>query len=233
MGFEVHYYYHEKNENGFDNSVTKEMVKRLGSPYEDIPVIKLAGSIMSQLIRRDIIISDVKIYEFAKKEILFKDSQGGIIIKGRKYSYEGLSVIEDPVEELAVEHKSENSNCSYSLEKLSNAKDSVNLNLLEEVYFKNKMPIRYEVYKPSGLFGSTKSHFTIDKKYPIYEELQRDQKFYYVTMDDKGKKAVLPHDEFFLPANLGKLFQEDVVSQNTLAFDNELGNTYTMPSLRG
>ncbi len=87
--FEVTYFYHAKNEDGkYDTTETKTITKKIGQAFEEVSHDSLASVIIGQLARRDIWIVDVKIYEYTKKEITFKESSdgNGIIIKNRKYT---------------------------------------------------------------------------------------------------------------------------------------------------
>src|SRR3989304_10587577 len=87
--FEIEYNYYKKNDDGtYNTNEIFHMKKKIGSPYEEIPYEKLAALIMGQLARRDIMVIDADIFEFTKKKISFKEATGGILIKGRKYSYE-------------------------------------------------------------------------------------------------------------------------------------------------
>lgn len=87
MGYEVVYYYKEKLDGEFSEEV-KNFKKRVGDPYEDLPLEKLAAVISSQLARRDIYVKDVEIYEITKKKIKFKETKNGIILKNRKYLFD-------------------------------------------------------------------------------------------------------------------------------------------------
>lgn len=92
--FEVTYFYHAKDENGkYDTSETKTITKKIGQAFEEVSHDSLASVIIGQLARRDIWIVDVKIYEYTKKEITFKESSdgNGIVIKNRKYTLNTIS----------------------------------------------------------------------------------------------------------------------------------------------
>lgn len=90
--FEVTYLYHAKDENGkYNTEETKTLTKKVGQAYEEISYDQLASLIIGQLARRDIWIIDVKIYEYTKKEITFKEATdgSGIVIKNKKYVLNG------------------------------------------------------------------------------------------------------------------------------------------------
>ena len=86
MGYEVVYFFHPRDEEGnYQKNETKELKKKVGDAFEDVPLEKLASVVMSQLARRDIWVFDVKIQELVKKEISFKETKGGIVIKNKKF----------------------------------------------------------------------------------------------------------------------------------------------------
>ena len=66
MGYEVTYKYHPKREdgNGYNTDEVKELTKKVGKAFDDMPSEKLAAVVMSQLARRDIWIIDVEIFLF-------------------------------------------------------------------------------------------------------------------------------------------------------------------------
>jgi hypothetical protein len=94
MGYEVTYHYHEeiaKGEYNKDEIKTKSV--KIGGPYDDITLETLAGKVMAQLARRNILVVDVEIYEFTKKKISFKEASDGILIGRRKFSFDDGAVV--------------------------------------------------------------------------------------------------------------------------------------------
>ena len=89
MGFECIYYFHKKVDGDYDRENKETFKKKVGDPFDDVPLEKLAASIMAQMARRDIWIVDVEIFELTKKQISFKESKGGIVIKNKKFSFDG------------------------------------------------------------------------------------------------------------------------------------------------
>lgn len=58
---------------------------------------------MAQLARRNILITDVEIYEFTKKKLSFKEADDGILIKNKKFKFDdGASLDVAPVSEAEV-----------------------------------------------------------------------------------------------------------------------------------
>lgn len=88
MGFEVKYAYYEKGDRGYNTEDEKELTSKVGEPFDDVTLEQLAGAIMAQFARRDIMVFDAEIYELAKKKISFKETNGGIILKNKKYSFD-------------------------------------------------------------------------------------------------------------------------------------------------
>ena len=89
MGFECCYYYHEKVDGDYNREETKTFRKKVGDPFDEVPLEKLAASIIAQMARRDIWIVNVEIFELSKKQVSFKESKGGIVIKNKKFSFDG------------------------------------------------------------------------------------------------------------------------------------------------
>lgn len=86
MGYEVVYTYHERlEEGGYDKENLKEMKKRIGTPYEDVPLSKLATVLLGQLARRDIWVMSVEVYEYKKTKINFRETKGGLVLKIRNF----------------------------------------------------------------------------------------------------------------------------------------------------
>jgi hypothetical protein len=106
MGFEVVYRYHEKQEEGgYNKDETKEMRRKVGEPFEDVPLETLAQKIMAQMARRDIwVLPDVEIYELKKQKVNFRETKGGVIIKNKKFllDTENNSIIAQDVPEEGV-----------------------------------------------------------------------------------------------------------------------------------
>lgn len=244
MGFEVKLIYHERTEDGFDKSQTKETVKRIGSAYEDVPAEKLAGAIMSQLVRRDIWVVDVEVYEYAKKQIAFKESKGGVVIKGKKYAFDGAAVVatDEPEQEPQQQQQASHSqplavrNTVQAYPVGPDAPPQANINLADQMYFKNRKPLRNEIYNPdqmvAALARQRRLPFTLGKSYPIYEERLVGTEVSYITINDLGQKAVLNHRHFVVPQKLARGFEgESVTSDISLDYGNTYENA-AMPDIR-
>jgi hypothetical protein len=91
MGFEIVYKYHPKTEKGYDTSEVEDLKKELGKPFEDVPLEKVAAAIMLDMARRDIWIVKVEVTELVKKKVEFRESDGGIVLKNKKFSLDSLA----------------------------------------------------------------------------------------------------------------------------------------------
>lgn len=91
MGFEIRYHYHPKAEEGvgYDMEKKEVMTKKVGKSFDETPLEKLAGAIMSQMARRDILIFDVEVDEFVRKSVNFKETKDGrgIVLKNKRFSF--------------------------------------------------------------------------------------------------------------------------------------------------
>jgi hypothetical protein len=95
MGYEVTFHYYEEGaEKGKYNEEEKKTKSiTVGKLTEEISLDVLAGKIMAQFARRNILVVDVEIYEYTKKKINFKEEQDGIRIKNKKFRFDdGASV---------------------------------------------------------------------------------------------------------------------------------------------
>ena len=72
MGFEVCYSFHDRINGEYNKEEVKTFKKKVGDPFDEISLEKLASSIISQLARRDIWIIALDVYELSKKKVAFK-----------------------------------------------------------------------------------------------------------------------------------------------------------------
>lgn len=95
MGYEIHFYFREQGEEpGIYEEEVKTKKVKVGTPTEDVPLEQAAGKIMAQLARRNILITDVEIYEFTKKKLSYKEAEDGILIKNKKFSFDDGASLE-------------------------------------------------------------------------------------------------------------------------------------------
>ena len=104
MGYEIKYKFHPRKEegSGYNTDLTEEKLVKVGKPFDDTPLEKVAAAIMSQMARRDIWVVDVEVAELVRKQIAFKECKDGkgIVLKGKKYSFNESAqmVSEDVIE---------------------------------------------------------------------------------------------------------------------------------------
>jgi len=88
MGFELIYHFREEESPGNYSSEIKNKTIRVGKYHEDTSLESVAAKIMSQMARRNILIEDVEIFEYTKKQLSFKQNDESIIIKNKKYRFD-------------------------------------------------------------------------------------------------------------------------------------------------
>lgn len=96
MGYEVKLHYHPRKEDGgYDFEKTEVLNKKVGKPFEETTLEVLAGFLISQMARRDMVIFDVEIEEFVRRSVSFKECKDGrgIILKGKRFSLDDAAKI--------------------------------------------------------------------------------------------------------------------------------------------
>lgn len=233
MGYEVTYHYREAlDEPGeYDEEVRTKKAK-VGQAYDDTPMEVLAGKIMAQLARRNILIVDVEIYEFTRKKLSYKEADDGILIKNKKFKFDDGPVIagspvesDDPASQL-VELLAANPNLLQTLQQatvgnqmvVQNTSPSNGATHVATTQTANgpRRAIRHEIFSP-GLMLEHKAKeqnlkLTKGKKYPIFQEEQIGMepltRTSYTVQDDAGKEIQIGA-EYFVPPTSGKLAYED------------------------
>lgn len=223
MGYEILYSFHPKDEEGnYKKDEIKELKKKLGEPFEDILLERLASTIMSQLARRDIWIFDVKIYELVKREISFRETKGGIVIKNKKFLLDGeMNIVVQEMDEVSAKPQNGLVNIANPH---TNGGPLVNIAGPQ----RPQRPIKWVALDPDlpnlDKVKSSGLAFTPDKRYPVFSESAHPKKFgvlIYLMMDD-NKREVTLEDTYFL--NADQILQQGFVS----SVDKEVG----MPKLK-
>jgi hypothetical protein len=216
MGYECILHYHEELDKGvYDKENLKTKSIKVGTPYENISLEQLAGKIMSQFARRNILIVNVEIFEFEKKKISFKETNDGILIKNRKFNFDDDNLITNVL--LNTTSNIENESSFFSEEEVVKAGNKFveeNPAIVAKIV-KNpnsvnivKKPIRYEIFYPPEKFlleQVKNKKLTLNKEYAIYEETP-GANFYdgmnYLIKDDEGNFIKI-NDRFFIPKTVG------------------------------
>lgn len=233
MGYEVKYNFHEKIDGEYNKEEVKTFKKKVGDPFDDTPLEKLAGAIMAQFARRDILITDVEIFELSKKQVSFKESKGGITIKNRKFLFDGGSII---VEDAVVQ--SEEQPVIYPHEQ------HVNIQRTEHPHNNGqRKPVDWMIFfpEPQHLFEAKQKNLrlTPDKKYAILSKkpAQTGIGDILTLIDDAGREQSVS-DKYFVPANIKLLADAELgFSENVNKKEGKLlyGDVYSddnMPDLR-
>lgn len=227
MGFEVVYYYHERQENGkYNTDERKESKKKIGTPYEDLPLEQLAAVVMAQLARRDIWVVDVDIYEYTKKKVSFKESTdgSGIVIKNKKFSLDkAANMIAQDIQTEDADQPQVCSTPQVNLAPPANlarpvtqapalppnnmANRASNMGRVKTwMVFDPEIPLVVEA-KNKGL------KFTVNKKYPIYQIGEHPMGLRYgnvlTTVDDLNKQVTVS-DKYFVPAAVSLVGDREV-----------------------
>lgn len=234
MGYEIIFKYKEASESpGSYKDEVLEKTQRVGKVTDDVGLEVLAGKIMSQLARRNVLIVDVEIYEYAKKKLSYRETSDGIVIKNKKFSFDsGAVVMTDEFEE---EFKPIPSPSKELADR--SCPMSARVNVAPKV----RRPIRYEIFEPEpmALFKAQQKglKFTVGKKYPIYSEDSFGGTITYNTADDKGKEINVS-SEYFVAMGSGLTQQDDgptYVGAENQKQEINLWNSYEsvdMPDIR-
>jgi hypothetical protein len=244
MGFEVIYYYKEATEiSGVYSEETFTKTSKIGKFEEDVSFEVLAGKIMAQLARRNILITDIEIYEFAKKKINYKETKDGIIIKNKKFSFDSGAVVGGESNDEDIEEILQNEELLSKLKKVIGfEKPQINLaNRQTQLNADGKRPLRMETYEPELLTKHKMDQrgfkLTVGKKYPIFSEKKGLGTINYITIDDSGREVEIGA-ECFVASSMGLSFQEDgsqIVGGNSCEINlwKNMQSEDQMPEIRG
>jgi hypothetical protein len=213
MGFEVTFKYHERKEKGgYNTEETKELSREIGKTFEEVSLEKLAASIMMQMARRDIWVVDCDIVELTRKKVSFRETDGGVIIKNKKFTLDTIAN-EVQCEDLAPQVVDVARPTSQSVPQAPVQKQ------VAQPPDQLGAPQRMEAYDPDPQLAKLNlvKGFTPGKRYPIFKEMRdpregqmgRALPMLYLTVDDSGKQRRVPQD-YFVPvtAGLGKFFED-------------------------
>ena len=254
MGYEIIMSFHPELEKGkYDESKVETKTLKIGSPYDDIPLEVAAGKIIAQLARRNILVVDVEIYEFTKKKLSYKETDDGILIKHKKFSFDdgaNLQVQEMPEEVVQQPPQDPTSALAALLQTNPELAKLFRGGMNTPAPRQPAMPmmpgvgraLREEVYDPEPwlLVEARKRNlaFTPRKKYPIYKE-QPAPNFaagmLYTTVDDNGNKQVISDKHFVVAPNLDADFLADSQQDGgpKLMWDGVVGQLPTTLKGRG
>jgi len=210
MGYEIIYRYKEATEvPGVYSEEVKERSAKIGKVTEDVGLDALAAKIMTQLARRNVLIVDVEIYEYARKRVSYRETASGIVIKNKKFSFDSGAVVETgEFEEPAAE--------ASPLEDFkplpSPSKEAADRSCPVAARNLARRPLRHERYDPdpmSAIKAKQKGlRFTPGKQYPIWSEKSMGTILLYSTTDDAGRD-VDASAEYFVAIGSGLVQQDE------------------------
>lgn len=211
MGYEIIYRYKEATDKpGVYSDEIKERGAKIGKVTEDVPLDALAAKVMSQLARRNILIVDVEIYEYAKKRVSYKETPTGIVLKNKKFSFDAGSVVEtgEFEEDISAEEFKPLPTPSKDLADRS-CPTAARAKTQQPP---SRRPIRHEIYEPEPLALHKAQQkglkFTVGKKYPIYSESSMGSAVVYKTTDDRGREVDVS-SEYFVAIGAGLMQQDE------------------------
>ena len=226
MGYECEFFYHEKVDGDYDKSEVKTFKRKVGDPFEEVTLQKLAATIMAQMARRDILITDVKTFELSKKEISFKESKNGIVLKNKKFLFDG------GIEELVSSNLvSEDVKPTPQITNQSNMHVNIQGTGPSKAIESNvsRRPIDWVIFAPELLHLHEAKQkglrLTMDKKYPVY--LKRSSTLggeMFLIQDDTGKEQEVS-DKYFIPGNT-TLFGDKELGFSESPKERDGGNLY-------
>lgn len=223
MGYEVIFHYKSKDkETGVYETELNNFKKRIGDPYEDTPIEKLASVIMKQLARRDVWVEDIEIYEITKKKVSFKETKNGIIIKNKK-------IILDDILEMDIKQENEGGTSpSPSISVPENRPQQNEILSQGTTRILKRMMFAPEPQQQINLLKQGVK-LTPDKIYDVYKiekGLNGVSEIYLLIDDNNHEKKVV--DDCFVPVT--SLSQQDREENDGLNWGGALRDT--LPSIR-
>lgn len=226
MGYEVIYSYHERIDGVYNKDETKTLKKKVGDPFEEIHLEKLASTIMGQLARRDIFVVGVEVFELAKKKISFRETDNGVVIKNKKFSFDkatgdfSVHDVPDPSQvENHVQIQQTNQKFMYPHEQMAINKQSggSSRRAIDVMVFSPELPMIHEV-KTKGF------KLTVDKKYQIFSRKSSITGEILSIVDDQDREIQIS-DKYFIPANVS-LIADKELNFSEKSKDKDGGNLF-------
>jgi hypothetical protein len=223
MGYEVIYSYHERGEDGDYNRDEEQKLHRpVGNPYEDVSLERLASAVMAQMARRDIWVTDVEVFEFARKPINFRETKGGIILKNKKFMLDSANIASSIV---AVPDAPANNAPHQAVAQQGQASAG------DQPHNSGpRRPIAIVVFAPElhnmPELNKKGVKFTMDKKYPVYSKEPHPTGIgeVYKMVDDAGREQLIS-DKYFVPGDT-ELFGDKQLGFSETPEQRDGGNLY-------
>jgi hypothetical protein len=210
----------------YNKDETKTLKKKVGDPFEEIHLEKLASTIMGQLARRDIFVVGVEVFELAKKKISFRETDNGVVIKNKKFSFDkttgdfSVQDIPDPSQvENHVQIQQTNQKFVYPHEQMAINKQSgsPSRRAIDTMVFSPELPMIHEV-KTKGF------KLTVDKKYQVFSRKSSVTGEILSIVDDQDREIQIS-DKYFIPANVS-LIADKELNFSEKSKDRDGGNLF-------
>lgn len=228
VGYEVIYSYHERIDGVYNKDETKTLKKKVGDPFEEIPLERLASMVMGQLARRDIFVVGVEVFELAKKKISFRETDNGVVIKNKKFSFDKttgdfcVQEVPDPSQVQQVQQPPPHQGSQkfvYPHEQMAiNKQSSVTTRrAIDTMVFSPELPMIHEV-KTKGF------KLTVDKTYQVFSR-KNSMTGEILTITDDQDREIQISDKYFVPANVS-LIADRELNFSEKSKDRDGGNLF-------
>jgi len=242
IGYEVIYTYHERQDGVYNKDETKTLKRKVGDPFDDISLEKLASVVMGQLARRDIFVVGVEVFELSKKKISFRETDNGVVIKNKKFLFDqatGEFVVRDAEPEFSQHPQLEVPQIPSGLHPHEIIVKRKELTASGEAPVKRVIDQVIFVPEPQHIPEVSKRGFklTIDKKYPVYTKQSGIHGDAITILDDSNNEIKIS-DKYFVPGNT-QLFADNELKFSESQKQRDNGNlnwgnaiNENMPNLR-
>jgi hypothetical protein len=238
MGYEVTYIYHERVDGKYNTEEKKELKKKIGSPMDETPLEQLAAAVLAQMARRDILVVDVEIKEFTKRNISFKQSNDGnsILIKGKKFGLDQSAALvaqggltESFEEESEVSDEAENFSQNFAQVKVTMP---VSIDPFKPVVVPGKKPVVaggnlapeapvnknkvmfWVEYEPNDrqivVARQKKYRLTQSKRYPVHRATPNDLGGQEIYISDDAGQVLKISEDYFSVVGKGLVGDDEV-----------------------
>ncbi len=212
-----------------------KLTKKVGKDDEDTPLEQVVMLVKSQLARRDILVTDVDVFEFVKKKVKFKEVKGGFIIKDKKFmmdQIQGVPIASEDDEQPQVHqnpllqpHEIAARQQFMSSFQETSPRQSQIASVAQRQVNESGVPApmhpqRFEIFDPDPMqlakLGSNYK-LTPEKKYGIYREwgegLPPATVTKYLIKDDRGMEITISAEYFIAPGKglIGGNFDSDPI----------------------
>jgi hypothetical protein len=223
MGYEIVYSFHRRlpDGQGYNKEETETINRRIGEPFDEVPLDKVAAAIMQQMARRDVWVVGVEIHEYKKNKVTFRETDGGIVIKNRKFQLDqGANLISQELKSVEINdpRMAENGHAPKVMDlidpgpmpviRASVPQADPNMMPAEQPNPKRRVR-RWVVFQPElPMLAEARQKglkCTENKKYPVFDEKEHPMGLQlgmvYTILDDL-QREIQCSDKYFVPATV-------------------------------